>query len=110
MEDNSPARPLPPSSDRRIPWTGLPAAALVTLLAALLAWHSLTDLDIWFHLRAGRDLLSGHGFPHVNTYSFTDTSYTWLNHEWLFQAVLARIAPEGTGFSTTVDRLKCPTR
>ena len=66
---------------------------LVLLVAGLLGWHSLTDLDIWFHLRAGQDLLAGNGFPQINTYAFTDPEHPWLNHEWLFQALTAWTAP-----------------
>jgi tetratricopeptide (TPR) repeat protein len=67
--------------------------AAVLAVAGLLGWHSLTDLDIWFHLRAGRDLLAGHGFGGTNGYGFLDAGYPWLNHEWLFQAVVAGIGP-----------------
>ena len=69
------------------------AALAPVATAAVLAWHSLTDLDIWFHLRAGQDLLAGRGFPSVNTYAFTDPGHPWLNHEWMFQLVVAALGP-----------------
>ncbi len=85
---------LPTSNSSRFSGLlGLPAVLLVLIMAGLLAWHSLTDLDIWFHLRAGNDLLAGGGFPRVNTYSFTNTQYPWLNHEWLFQILTVWTAP-----------------
>lgn len=82
-----------PTTTSRQGLLGLPAIAMVLLMAALLSWHSLTDLDIWFHLRAGRDLLAGGGFPHINTYSFTHPQFPWLNHEWLFQVITTWTAP-----------------
>ncbi len=87
--------------DSRIPrsytWLlGVPSLLLVLVLAGLLARHSLTDLDIWFHLRAGRDLLAGQGFPHVNTYSFSSPDFPWLNHEWLFQVLTVWTGPAGS--------------
>lgn len=66
----------------------------VWVMAGFLGWHSLTDLDIWFHLRVGKDLLAGAAWPHVNTYSFTQPDFTWLNHEWLFQIIAAWTGPD----------------
>ncbi|MCB1183814.1 tetratricopeptide repeat protein [bacterium] len=78
------------SSPAPLPLRLLAASALLAVVAlgGLLAWHSLTDLDVWFHLRAGTDLLAGGGFPLVNTYSFATPDHPWLNHEWLFQVVV----------------------
>ena len=61
--------------------------------ALLLGWHSLSDRDIWFHARAGADLLSEGRLAQVNRYSFTAPDHRWLNHEWLFQATVAATAP-----------------
>lgn len=60
---------------------------LVTGLA--LAWHSMGGLDIWFHDRAGSDLLEGNNPAGSNTYSFTEPEHLWINHEWLFQVLVA---------------------
>ncbi len=57
-------------------------------MAFLLARHSLGDLDIWLHWRAGRDILAG-TIPHANTYSFTAPDHPWIDHEWLFQVLIA---------------------
>jgi len=87
-----------PSSPAR--WTGqarrgsLIATLLVLGTGFLLSWHSLTDIDIWFHLRSGRDLLAGEGMATVNRYSFTEPDHRWLNHEWLFQVGAAALGPK----------------
>ena len=75
--------------------SALQAAALgvAVVLAALLAWHPLEDLDIWFHLRAGHDLVAHGPLPPLNHYSFTEPRHPWLNHEWLFQVIAAATGP-----------------
>jgi len=68
-------------------------ALLIPLLITLaLAHHTLSDLDIWLHLRAGEQIVSGEGVPDRNGYSFTASEERWVDHEWLFQAVVAAIA------------------
>jgi len=66
----------------------------VVLMAGFLGWHSLTDLDIWFHLRMGKELLANGNWLTLNTYSFTQPEFPWLNHEWLFQIFAAWSGPE----------------
>ncbi len=92
----------PPPSPARGDAPGLTAAlqagaiALALALALLLAWHPLEDLDIWFHLRAGADMLAGGPLPPVNRYSFTEPGHPWLNHEWLFQLLAFATGPRGS--------------
>lgn len=96
-----PAPSAPPASSPPPPagsLTGaLQAGAVVVamVLALLLAWHPLEDLDIWFHLRAGTDLVDDGLLPPVNRYSFTEPNHPWLNHEWLFQVLVHATAPQG---------------
>ena len=77
MADADSTNPSHPNIVHRISGATL---LMVLGMAGVLAWHSLTDLDIWFHLRAGQDLLQGGGFPQLNTYSFADPTHPWLNH------------------------------
>ena len=70
-------------------WLLLPLAT-----ALLLSWHSLSDRDVWFHARAGRDLLAEGHLARVNRYSYTAPDHPWLNHEWLFQTAVAVTAPD----------------
>ena len=68
-------------------------ALLIPLLITLaLAHHTLSDLDIWLHLRAGEQILAGEGVPDRNLYSFTASEERWVDHEWLFQAIVAATA------------------
>jgi Flp pilus assembly protein TadD len=69
------------------------AMATVLFVAVSLAWHPLEDLDIWFHHRAGQDLLTSGPLPPANHYSFTEPDHPWLNHEWLFQLLVHGFGP-----------------
>jgi tetratricopeptide (TPR) repeat protein len=75
-------------------WWGILPLLIPVLTGLLLSWHSLSDLDIWFHLRAGRDLLDGQGVTAVNRYSFSEPDHPWVNHEWMFQVLTALSGPE----------------
>jgi|GEM_PF-2342532 len=94
---SSPPRPSLPSGSATShvsPWWGLPSLVIPLVTALFLSWHSMGDLDIWFHLRAGRDLLDGQGISQVNKYSFTEPDHPWVNHEWMFQVLTAWTGPE----------------
>lgn len=69
-------------------------AIAVLAVACLLSWHPLEDLDIWFHDRAGADIMAKGPLPAENHYSFTEPSHPWLNHEWLFQVVARTVGPQ----------------
>ncbi len=77
-------------------WWGVLPLLIPVLTGLLLSWHSLGDLDIWFHLRAGRDLLNGQGVTEVNRYSFTEPDHPWVNHEWMFQVLTALTGPNNS--------------
>ncbi len=86
---------MKPSTGPHSRWP-LVLLAIPVVTAGLFAWHSLVDLDIWFHLRAGTDLLDGGGWLRTNHYSFTEPGHPWLNHEWLFQVLTAWTGPPAT--------------
>lgn len=65
--------------------------AVVAVLAGLLLWHTTGDLDLLLHDRVGSDTLAGQGFGRTNQFSFTAPDHAWINHEWLFQVVIATV-------------------
>lgn len=85
--------PSPMKNRPALAWWGALPALIVILTSLLFAWHSLGDLDIWFHLRSGQDLMSGQGGSAVNSYSFTEPDHPWVNHEWMFQVLTAVTGP-----------------
>lgn len=105
-----PSSPSGPPTDSEVPcrpargrW-GLLSLAIPVVTGLLLSWHSLGDLDIWFHLKAGREILDGQGVSLVNRYSFTEPDHPWVNHEWMFQVLTAVTGPsqQDTGDSLAV--------
>lgn len=54
--------------------------------------HSLNfpaDPDLWWHLKAGVDLLQTGGLAAKDIFSFTYPGAAWINHEWLSELVMA---------------------
>jgi len=96
---------LPDSSrlGRLMAWLVLIIALLSTFL---LSWHGLIDRDVWLHARAGHDILSTGRVPTVNTYSFTAPEHPWLDHEWLFQVVIAVTGPDQDGVGPGPDGVR----
>ncbi len=56
------------------------------------------DTDIWFHLRAGREMLSGGGIPRTDSYIFAANGAEWIDLHWGFQLLVAWLFSHG-GFA-----------
>lgn len=71
---------------------------LVLALAFLLGSFAVRNSDLWLHLAAGRALLQGQYNPFAGNdpFSYTGTG-PWVNHAWLFDAVLYLLAQAGGG-------------
>ncbi len=70
-------------------------AVTVSLVGLHAALDPVWDADLWWILRAGRDLLADGSIPHVNRYSFTEPGHPWVMHEWLTGAVYALLVRVG---------------
>ncbi|MEE8558610.1 MAG: hypothetical protein V3T14_12075 [Myxococcota bacterium] len=59
------------------------------LFITVLAWGIAAgaDPDMWWHLRAGADILEG-SFPRVDRYSFTAYGQELVDHEWLSELLM----------------------
>jgi hypothetical protein len=57
------------------------------VLAALIA--NLSSVDLAYHLRAGGDILDGHGIPATDTFTFTAAGQPWFDQQWAAQVILA---------------------
>ena len=64
------------------------AVALPTL-AALIA--SLSTVDLAYQLRAGAQMLDGHGIPALDTWTFTAAGAPWVDQQWGAQLALAAV-------------------
>src|SRR6185295_10554670 len=54
-----------------------------------LANIEIKDIDLWLHIGTGRFILGTFGVPQVDILSCTIAGQPWINHEWLFQALVA---------------------
>jgi len=101
---------------RRV-FVGVLALGLFTMAA-----RSVTDPDVWWHLRTGQLIVQTHAVFHTDPYSFTRFGQPWIDHEWLSQVLifaLYRLAGWGgliAGFGAVVAGafllvfLRCPGR
>jgi len=53
-----------------------------------MAARSVTDPDVWWHLRTGQLILESHKIPHGDPFSFSKSGQPWIDHEWLAQLLI----------------------
>jgi tetratricopeptide (TPR) repeat protein len=75
---------------------GAAAWAALLIVGAMLGNHTVSDRDLLLHDLTGRHILAGDGIPRTNTYSFTAPGHPWVDHEWLFQVIVA-LAGDASG-------------
>jgi tetratricopeptide (TPR) repeat protein len=75
----------------------LDALLICSLLVVtyLLACFPNQDMDIWWHLKAGRSILQGHGLPGQDTYTIAAAGHEWIDLHWLFQSMAAYLYARG---------------
>ena len=71
------------------------AAATVAVVAFFVAavlpratWP-LIDGDVWWHIRAGQDVLAAGGVPRTDTWSIVGAGREWTSQDWLANVILA---------------------
>jgi hypothetical protein len=62
--------------------------AILGLGLFTLAARSVTDPDVWWHLRTGQLIVQTHAVFHTDPYSFTRFGQSWVDHEWLSQVLI----------------------
>jgi len=72
-------------------WLDRLLAAELVGLTFLLGCFLDRDTDIWWHLRAGREILGGGGIPRTDSYIFAATGAEWVDLHWVFQIAAAWI-------------------
>ncbi len=68
----------------------LPIGALFGL-AMFMSTIEIKDLDLWLHIATGRYIWLHHIIPTTDFLSCTVQGAPWVNHEWLFQVIVAKI-------------------
>ncbi len=57
----------------------------------LLTPHPLTDPDFGWHLRSGEIIITNLQIPDQDWFSFTMPNFSWVNHEWLQDTIVATL-------------------
>src|ERR1700676_3683211 len=62
--------------------------AILALGLFTMAARSVTDPDVWWHLRTGQLIVQTRAVFHTDPYSFTRFGQPWVDHEWLSQILI----------------------
>jgi len=84
-----------------------PVAFFLMVFSLAVLQCAYIDPDLWWHLRAGQDILTTHTIPHTDIYSFTKAGSEWVTHEWLSEVIfygIFRVAA-WTGLITILSAL-----
>src|SRR6266498_1844744 len=82
------------SLPERPPGRGVPASAAAVagfFVAAVLPRASwpLIDGDVWWHIRAGQEIVGSGRIPKVDTWSIVGAGRPWTSQDWLANVILA---------------------
>jgi hypothetical protein len=88
LESRACARPIT-SADK---FAQTMVLAVLFAVPALMCVHmaTVTDSDVWWHLRTGEWILQHHAVPHVDSFS-TLAGKPWVAYSWLFECIVARL-------------------
>ena len=65
------------------------SVVLVTMISVLAVRQSTSiDPDLWWHLKAGQQIVDTRSIPHTDDYSFTKEGSEWVTHEWLSEVIM----------------------
>src|SRR5215213_1704872 len=65
---------------------------LLSMIFVLAVRQSVSiDPDLWWHLKAGQQIIDTRSIPHTDDYSFTKQGSEWVAHEWLSEVIMAAI-------------------
>jgi len=62
---------------------------LLSMVFVLAVRQSVSiDPDLWWHLKAGQQMIDTRSIPHTDDYSFTKQGSEWVAHEWLSEVIM----------------------
>lgn len=62
---------------------------LLSMVFVLAVRQSVSiDPDLWWHLKAGQQIIDTRSIPHTDDYSFTKQGSEWVAHEWLSEVIM----------------------
>jgi hypothetical protein len=71
------------------------ATVVVLLSVGVTFMFRMSSIDLAYHLRAGEAILSTHGVPSVDTFTFSAAGRAWLDQQWGAQVLLSLVARAG---------------
>lgn len=76
---------------RRMPMSGVAIAAFFFLVALPRPAIPLIDGDVWWHLRAGEEVLRTGAVPRADTWSIVGAGMPWTSQDWLSNVAMALV-------------------
>ena len=99
------AAEAPSSPNRVLAWLSEPRRAVlaaVLILTGAVGLDSLSDPDIWWHIRLGDWIIAHHQIPAGELFAYTAFGNPLVAHEWLSETIFAALAAVGGLFLVTV--------
>ena len=69
----------------------VPVVLLAMVFVLAVRQSVSVDPDLWWHLKAGQQIIETRSIPHTDDYSFTKQGSEWVAHEWLSEVFMAAI-------------------
>ena len=66
----------------------VPVALFSMIFVLALRQCVSVDPDLWWHLKAGEQIVNTKSIPHIDDFSFTKQGGEWVTHEWLSEVLL----------------------
>ncbi len=79
-------------------WAWLGVGFTLALMFGYLSHWVIFEYDIFWHVRAGLEILAGQGVQQVDRWSFTVNRQPWINIQWLSTVVDALLYRLGEGY------------
>jgi tetratricopeptide (TPR) repeat protein len=77
-------------------------AAAVFVLAALLCFRQIGEMDLGFHLRAGEWILHHRTWPQIDPFTYTVSNHPYIDLHWLYQVALVGLYRLGGSLALVV--------
>ena len=61
---------------------------LVAVLTMAWAWRPIWNIDLFWHIAAGREIIA-HGIPETDVFSAADNTRGWVSFQWGYEALMA---------------------
>ncbi|HEU4835099.1 MAG TPA: hypothetical protein VFS90_11810, partial [Pyrinomonadaceae bacterium] len=68
-----------------------PIVLLAMVFVLAVRQSASIDPDLWWHLKAGQQIIDTRSIPHTDDYSFTKQGSEWVAHEWLSEVIMEAI-------------------